>query len=95
METGGSITMKMQAAMDVMHNKPEGFRVAFEWCGDGFLRSDHFPEEREPLIPTEAEAWELAERFARAARGRVCNLYVVDHDYNPVPGYQAREIKNR
>lgn len=89
--------MKMQKVMDTLHNKPEGFMVSFERCGDGFLRSDHFPDEHagEALIPTEWEAWELAERFARATRGRTCNLYVTDHNFRPVPGYEKREIKNR
>lgn len=87
--------MKMQEAMDILHNKPKGFRVHFEWCGDGFLRSDYFPNHGEPLIPTEAEAWELTERFARATQGKTCNLYVVSHDFRPVPGYKARMIENR
>jgi hypothetical protein len=87
--------MKLQDALDIMHNKPKGFRVAFEWCGDGFLRSDYFPDRGEPLIATECEAWDLAERFARVTRKRTCNLCVVDADYRPVPGYEDREIANR
>jgi hypothetical protein len=89
--------MKMQEAMDIMNNKPKGFMVSFERCGDGFLRSDHFPDKHagEPLIATEHEAWELARDFARAAKGRVCNLYVIDSTFQPVRGYESRMIDNR
>ncbi len=87
--------MKLQDAMDLIHNKPKGFRVSFEWCGDGFLQSDYFPDREEPLISTEAEAWELTERFARATKGCTCNLYVTDHKYRPVADYEIRKIENR
>lgn len=89
--------MKIQEAMDIIHNKPKGFMVSFEWCGDGLLRSDHFPDKRagEPLIPTEHEAWELADRFARATKGKTCNLYVVDSSSSPVKDYKKRIIANR
>jgi hypothetical protein len=87
--------MKLQDAMDLIHNRPQGFRVAFEWCGDEFLRSDYFPDREESLISTEAEAWELADRFARVTRGRTCNLYVVDYRYMPVTDYKLRKIANR
>ena len=89
--------MKMQEAMDILNNKPKGFMVHFEWCGDGFLRSDYFPDKHagEPLIKTEHEAWELARAFAKATKKRTCNLYVVNNDFTPVYGYAAREIANR
>lgn len=89
--------MEHQEALDIIHNKPKGFMVHFEWHGDGFLRGDHFPAKHagEALIPTEWEAWELANRFARATKGRTCNLYVMDDDFNPVKDYKKREIVNR
>lgn len=89
--------MKMQQAMDLMNNKPAGFMVSFEWCGDGMLRSDHFPDKHtgEQLIPTEWEAWELARTFAKVMRGKVCNLYVVGSDFVPVKDYDSRRIENR
>lgn len=47
--------MKMQEALDIMEDvrKPAGFMVHFEWAGDGFLRSDYFPDgtvRLEPLV---------------------------------------------
>ena len=89
--------MKTQDAMDMINNKPKGFMVHFERCGDGFLRSDYFPEKHdgEPLIETEHEAWELANRFAKATKGSTCNVYVIDHTFSPVKGYKDREIVNR
>ena len=89
--------MKMQEAMDIINNKPKGFMVSFEWYGDGMLRSDHFPDKHnaEPLIPTEWEAWELADRFARATKGKTCNIYVTDNTFSPVKDYENRKIINR
>ncbi len=89
--------MKMQAVMDIINNKPEGFMVSFEWCGDGMLKSDYFPDKHsgENLIPTEWDAWELADRFAKITKGKTCNLYVVDNPYTPVRDYKKRLILNR
>jgi hypothetical protein len=90
--------MKMQEAEQLieMHNR-NGYMVHFEWCGDGFLRADYFPDKHagERLIASEVEAWVYADRFALAMKGEVCNLYVVDHNWKPVNGYKEREIKNR
>ncbi len=88
--------MKMQDALNEIH-APCGYMVHFEWWGDGLLRSDHFPDKGagEPLIETEDEAWDLAERFSEATKGRTCDLYVVRDDYTPVVGYKDRRITNR
>ena len=89
--------MKMQDALDIIHNKPKGFMVHLEWDDGRFLRTDYFPNSlnsKEELIPTEWEAWELAERFAKATKGRTRNLYVVDASFNPVKGYEQRKILN-
>lgn len=89
--------MKMKDAMNEIYNKPKGYMISFEWCGDGFLRGDYFPDKHdgEELIQTEREAWDLAYRFAIATKGRTCNLYVIDHNFKPVDGYKKRYIKNR
>lgn len=78
--------MKSQDALDIIHGKPKGYMVSFEWI-EG-IRSDHFPDKHagEALIPTEREAWSLAERFARATKGKTCNFLVVDDSYQPVKG---------
>lgn len=89
--------MTMQEVMNIIYNKPKGYKVSFEWIDGGMLKSDYFPtgSESDPLIPTEHEAWELADRFARATVGETCNLYVVSSDHSPVSGYEKRKIKNR
>lgn len=89
--------MKMRDALDRIEGKTTGFMVSFEWYGDGFLRSDHFPDKHsgEKLISSENEAWELCNKFAQAMKGKVCNLYVIDQNFSPVNGYEARKIENR
>ena len=89
--------MKMQEAMDLINNKPKGYMVSFEWIQGGILASDHFPDKHagETLIPTEWEAWELAERFAKVTKGKTCNIYVTNERFGPVENYKVREIKNR
>ena len=87
----------MQEAMDMINNKPKGYMVHFEWCGDGMLRSDYFPDKHngETLIQTEWEAWELVGKFARATKGKTCDLYVIDNTFSPVKDYERRKIINR
>lgn len=89
--------MKMQDALDIIYERPKGYMVSFERCGDGFLKSDHFPDKHagEDLIPTETEAWIIAKKFAAKMRGRVCNLYVVDSNFSPVTNYIDKQISNR
>lgn len=89
--------MKMQDAMDLIHGKPNGYMVHFEWIKSPFLNSDYFPDKHagETLIPHEHEAWELAERFSRVTKGRTCDIYVIDDRFMPVNDYQLRMIKNR
>jgi hypothetical protein len=90
--------MKYQDAVDkICMPVKQGFMVSFEWCGDGFLRSDHFPEKHdgEALIPTEEAAWILARKFAKAMKGKVCHLYVIDSNFSPVKDYKKRYIVNR
>jgi len=89
--------MKMVDAMKIIQNESTGFMVHFDKCGDGFLRSDSFPEKHagEELIKTEAEAWILASKFAEKTYGECVNIYVTDGKYNPVDGYEARKLNNR
>lgn len=89
--------MKMSEALDYINNEPQGFMVNFEWCGDGFLRSDHFPDKwgGEELIESEDKAWRLAYEFARATKGRTANIYVTDHKLKPLPDHMEKMIKNR
>jgi len=92
--------MKMQTAMAMItayETKPRGYMVAFELREGGILTSDYFPDKKkgEKLIETEEEAWALAYRFAAATVGHCVNLYVVDQDYSPVPGYDTKRINNR
>lgn len=86
--------MKIKDALDII-GEPSGYMVSFEWCGDGMLRSDHFPDKHagESLIDTEEEAWILANKFAKKMRGRVCNLYIIGDDFVKVP--HSKFIANR
>lgn len=91
--------MLMYEAMRVINDepKPMGYMVSFERKEGRFLAGDHFPDKHrgEALIPTEEEAWALAQKFAAKTVGRCVNVYVVAHDFVPVPGYEARKIENR
>jgi hypothetical protein len=89
------MNMKLAEAMAVIAGKPQGYRVHFERVDGGLLISDYFPDRDEPLIPTEGEAWGLAERFAKNTAGVCVNLYVVDEQWRPVRDYQSRKIANR
>ena len=90
--------MKMQEAMRVMEDRPAGFMVRFSRVRGYILDSDHFPDAHigEPPIPTEAEAWDAATRFAARTRGRCVDVFVIQREgFSPVPGYLARMISNR
>lgn len=87
--------MKYEEALEIINKKERGFMVSFEVRERSILKSDHFPDKHagEPLIPTEEEAWELAEKFARATGDEVVNIYVVDHTFSPVKGYLSKKLK--
>lgn len=94
--------MKMSEAISIIGGgqKKMGYMVSFEWADHGILKGDHFPDKHagEDLIPTEEEAWTLAMLFANKTRNLpvpAVNIFVRDQDYNPVPGYEEKEIKNR
>jgi hypothetical protein len=86
--------MKYKQAMKIIERMEKGYMVSFEVMDGSVLRSDHFPDlhAKEPLIPTEAEAWKLAERFANATGDDVVNVYVVDNTFSPVPGYSSKKL---
>jgi len=85
--------MKLEDAKAFMQNTG-GYRVEFEKQEGGILRSDHFPDDGEPTIPIEEEAWALAKEFARAGKHKgIVNVYVIQgNDYKPVEGYKERKL---
>lgn len=87
--------MKFKEALDIINIKEKGYMVSFEVRKNGVLGSDYFPDKHanELLIPTEEEAWNLAERFANATGSEVVNLYVIDHTFSPVKGYTNKILK--
>ena len=91
--------MMMERANEIIRDGlvPKGFMVSFEKLCPPFLDSDHFPDKHagERLIPTEEEAWEIAEAFARKTRDKFFNICVVDGDFRPVSGYRARMLNVR
>jgi len=88
--------MRLQEILDIQYGVQQGFRVAFERYGDGFLRSDYYPDRGELPIPFEEEAWKVAEILAKILKGKACNFYVVkSEDWTPVKNYKEREIINR
>lgn len=91
--------MKMSKALAVIAagELDPGFMVHFERREDGLLVTDYFPDKHagEPMIATEEEAWELAQKFAAATVDRCVNVYVVGANFSPVKGYEGRKIKNR
>ena len=89
--------MKMSVANKIIEQGPslKGYRVSFEKKEGALLFSDYFPEEDELMIPTEDEAWEIAQKFAEKSHGTYVNIYITDQDYNPVKGYQTKRIRNR
>lgn len=96
--------MKMSEAMKMIKaaerlslkkkNQPKGFMVGFEKMDGCMFHSNYFPDKHagEKLIKTENEAWKLAERFSKAMGERYVNIYVKDHDFRPVAGYEKRMI---
>jgi hypothetical protein len=90
--------MKMKDALSLINEKREtGFMVCFDWIKGSILESDHFPDKHggEKLIKTEEKAWELARNFAKATRGKTCDVYVIDENFEPVASYKTNIIKNR
>lgn len=87
--------MKLKEALEIINKNEKGYMVSFEVRGGGVLRGDHFPDKHagEPLIETEGEAWELAEKFAKSTGNEVFNIYVIDHNFCPVKGYSNKKFK--
>ena len=93
------MNMRLAEALKIINSKeePKGFMVSFEHKDGCILRGDHFPDKYagEELIQTEDEAWALAKKFAAKTKGHCINIYVVDENFSPVPGYEFRKIENR
>ena len=87
--------MKLSEAMKIIEGRPNGYRVHFDRVGGGCLTSDFFPDRGEKLIETEIEAWRLANSFSSDTFGKYVNIYVIDQNFSPVPGYEAKRIPNR
>jgi hypothetical protein len=86
--------MKMEDAKKIMEQKI-GFYVTFEIIDGAVLTSDHFPENTEELIPTEEEAWDLAQKFASKTQRKCVNIYVLDQDFRPVISYSSRMLNRK
>ena len=86
--------MKMKEVANIIEGKEktDGYMVRFEWYSDGFISSDSFPAENEPLIRTEAEAWMLAMKFAQKTVGKCRMIFVADHNGIPVDGFKERML---
>jgi hypothetical protein len=56
--------------------KGAGYRVLFERRVSGGWGTDSTPEHGEPLLGTESEAWDVAQRIADAMPDAV-NIYVI------------------
>lgn len=89
--------MKMKEVMEIIEGCKGGFMVSLEWKKGSILSSDHFPDKHggEDLIPTEKEAWLLADEFAKKTVGKAVNIYVMNSDFTPVKGYRKKHIENR
>lgn len=86
--------MNIEGLKQLIFEIPCGFRVSFERRENGMLKGDHYPERHEPLIPFEDIAWAWAERIAKINPSYIVNVYVVDHEFSPVPGYKKRQLNN-
>lgn len=77
--------------------KDTGFMVYFHHLHDGKLYPDWFPDidNGEHFIQTESEAWELARKFATHSIGKFVDIFVVDQNFEPVPGHEMLRIDNR
>ncbi len=87
--------MKYQDALDIM-NKETGYMVSFEKRIGSCLHSDHFPDKHagENLIESIGEAWHLARRFGAATDPmEIVNIYVIDHTFSPIVGYDRLKIR--
>lgn len=77
------------------NKKETGFMVSFEKRERNVLCSGYFPDKHagEALIKTEDEAWYLANKFAQATDDTYVNIYVINHTFSPVSGYNDKKLK--
>lgn len=76
------------AFLIIGEQKPRGYRVKFHHlaCEGGIKTEDFFPEEKEQMIATEEQAWELARQFAAKTVGKCVDVHVVTNTWMPVKG---------
>lgn len=90
--------MKLSDALQIINkgkSGTHGFRVHFEKHVKCFYKADYFPDRDEPPLKTEAEAWELAQKFSVAADSSYSNIYVVDgKTRKPVEGYLEKKLRH-
>lgn len=82
--------MKLSDAIKAIDAK-EAFLVHFEWCGDGMLRSDYFPDPREGEegFVSAIEAEVTGKKFAEATKGNTCNFYLIDSlSFRPIGNWK-------
>jgi len=91
--------MKMSEAQKIIKvsrkKEGEGFMVSFHKRGGGVLHGDHFPDKHagEKLIPNKEKAWQMAAVFAQATNELHVDIYVIDHNFRPVKGYDKKTLK--
>jgi hypothetical protein len=97
--------MNTKEAMKIMDEgwvrRLRGFRVHFQKRVDAEWITDYFPDMEEKPLPSDISAWELARRFAEAAKPdktegadeEFVNIYVVDDQGNPVKHYGTGQLE--
>jgi hypothetical protein len=82
----------MKEALELIR-KEAGYRVHFEKRERSILSSDFFPDRDEPSIAELADAWAMAEKWAKVNPNVYVNVYVIHaDDWTPVDGYQLRRL---
>lgn len=90
--------MKYAEAMKIIkEGLNPGFMVHFDEIQGCCLCGKYFPDKHagEKLLESEELAWDLARQFAARTYGKYVNIYVIDGDFYPVPGYEKKMIVNR
>jgi hypothetical protein len=88
--------MKMEYALKIIENSRDGYVVNFSVHIGAICRLDQFPEKDEPLIESEAKAWELAQKFANSTDASTDDIFVskiIRGRYKPAADYQDKMIK--
>jgi hypothetical protein len=76
--------------VEIAISEDYGYLVHFERCGDGFLKSDYFPDVKDGEEPfkTKVDAEKVGADYAKATEGKTCNFYLVRSDsFRPIGGW--------